>query len=75
MATQSTTMVVPMTAQTAVSNAVATLKWLARPRTTCPTMAIISIVPAVATTAPARRAHRRAVGEATSEIIHTSVAP
>jgi hypothetical protein len=72
-ATHSTAMEVPMTAQTAVSNGVATSKWLARPRMTCPTIAIISMIEVTATTVPAPETSRRARVPRTRLIIQASV--
>ena len=72
-ATHSTAIEVPMTVQTAVSNGVATSKWLARPRTTCPTIATISITDVTATTVPAREASRCDRSPRTRLIIQASV--
>lgn len=73
-ASHSTTMIVPMVDQMAVSSGVAMLKWLARPRTTWVTIAAISIPPVTATTVPPRRAQSRTPGALTREIIQASVA-
>lgn len=72
-ALQSTTIVTPMSDHSAVSSGVATSKWLARPRITCPTITAISTTAATATTVPATPAHRRARDPETNEIIQASV--
>ncbi|WDT91005.1 hypothetical protein H0E86_05855 [Streptomyces sp. SCSIO-PteL053] len=58
-ATHRTTMVIPIAFHSAESRAVAVLKWLRFPRTTCTVMITISISPVSTTTCPAHRPIRR----------------
>ena len=56
--TQATRIEIPITANTTVSNVVATLKWLVTPRAACRSMSATSITIAAAVLHPTRRVSR-----------------
>ena len=72
-ATQSSTIAEPMMVHNTPSRTVVVLKWLCRPRTTCPTMITISITPVTTTTLPNPLPSRRR--RPSREIIQASVVP